>query len=183
MRRKTTILLVMTAAAVALAVAAWPSVSFFMLTGSFFPIKKVDTLQHPIAVTRWDANGLNLADGRTVALPGLRLLPSTSPALAEVTKRGVDVGADGQVWGLVRIHHWCGNDAVREHVARVDLSQMMTFLRVGEPTSGVPEPELLVNESGGKFSEYGWDIGEFLGFQSWQSIAASAGRNDWGESQ
>jgi len=117
---------------------------------------------------------LSLADGRTVQLPGLRSLPRDSAALSEATKRGVQVHADGRVWGLVRVHHWCGNDPVREHIARVDLSDMMTFLRVGEPVSTVPEAEFLAREPGGTFTEWGWRIGEFLQFQSWESMKDSA---------
>ena len=97
-------------------------------------------------------------------------LPSESEALTEATKRGVEVGPDGRIWGLVRIHHWCGNDPVGEHIARIDLSEMMTFLRVGEPVAPVPESESLVIEPGGSFTEWGWRVGEFYQFQSWQSV-------------
>ena len=174
MRRKTIILLATIAALVLGVVAAWPRISFYTLTGHFSPIEKIETLQNPVAVTRWSSDGLSLADGRTVQLSGLRSLPGDSPALAEATKRGVEVRADGRVRGLVRVHHWCGNDPVREHIARVDISDMMTFLRVGEPAVPVPEAEVLVREPGGTFTEWGWRIGEFLQFQSWQSIKDSA---------
>jgi len=109
-----------------------------------------------------------------VQLSGLRSLPSQSAALTEATKRGVEVHADGRVWGVVRVYQWCGNDPVREHIARVDLADMMTFLRVGEPTAAVPESEFLVREPGGTFTEWGWRIGEFLQFQSWESTKDSA---------
>lgn len=90
--------------------------------------------------------------------------------MAEATKRGVEVGVDGRILGLVRTHHWCGNDPVREHIARIDLSDMMIFLRVGEPIALVPEPESLFTQPGGAFTEYGWRVGEFYQFQSWQSV-------------
>src|SRR3569832_982548 len=109
-----------------------PWINYYLLTKRFVPIKKIETLNNAVAVTRWSSNGLNLADGRIVQLPGIRSLPSESDALTEATKRGVEMAADGRIWGLVRIHHWCGNDPVREHIARVDISEMMTFLRVGE---------------------------------------------------
>ncbi len=174
MRRNTIILLATIAALVFGVVVAWPRISFYMLTGRFSPIEKIETLKNPVAVARWSSDGLNLADGRTVQLSGLRSLPSLSPALTEATKRGVEVGADGHAWGLVRVHHWCGNDPVREHIARVDLSDMITFLRVGEPVAPVPESQFLVREPGGTFTEWGWRIGEFLQFQSWARIKDSA---------
>lgn len=158
-------------AALALGVSvAWPRIDFWMLTGHLSPIQKIEALQHPVEATKWDASGIHLVDGRTVQLPGVTALPEDSPALLEALKRGIDVRQDGRISALVRIHHWCGNDPVREHVARVDLSDVMTFLRVGQPTTTVPDAEFLVREPGGTFSEYGWDISEFLQFQSWQSL-------------
>jgi len=174
MRRKTITLLATIGALVLGAVMAWPRIDFYMLTGRFSPIEEIETLQNPVTVTKWSADGLSLADGRTVQLSGLRSLPGQSAALTEATKRGVEVGADGHVWGLVRVHHWCGNDPVREHIAKVALADMMTFLRVGEPFTPVPEAEFLAGKPGGTFTKWGWDIGEFLQFQSWQSIKESA---------
>lgn len=147
-----------------------PWINYYLLTKRIVPIKKIDTLHNAVAVTGWCSNGLNLADGRIAQLPGIRSLPSESDTLMEATKRGVEVGADGRIWGLVRIHHWCGNDPVREHIARIDLSDMMTFLRVGEPVAPVLEAESLITEPGGSFTEYGWRVGEFYRFQSWQSF-------------
>jgi hypothetical protein len=81
----------------------------------------------------------------------------------------VEIRANGRVWGLVMAHHWCGNDPVREHMARVDLSDMMTFLHVGEPVGTVPDMEYTAEEPGGRFTDYGWNVSEFFMFQSWQS--------------
>jgi hypothetical protein len=150
-----------------------PHINYYRMTSHLFPIKKIETLQHPIAVTGWSSNGLRLADGRIVQVPGFRWLPMESDALAEATKRGVEVEADGRLLGLVRIHHWCGNDPVREHIARVDLADMMTFLRIGEPVDPAPQSELSISEPGGSFCEWGWRVGEFYQFQSWQSAKSS----------
>jgi hypothetical protein len=91
----------------------------------------IEELRSPVAVASWSDTGLQLADGRFVSLPGIRLTPELSPALAEATKRGVELGADGRVYSLVRVHHWCGNDPVREHLARIDLVRMLTYLSPG----------------------------------------------------
>ena len=119
MRRKTVILMAAIGTLVLGVGLAWPRIDFYMLTGRFSPIEKIESLRNPVAVTKWSAEGLSLADGRTVHLLGLRSLPSQSAALAEVTKRGVELGTNGRVWGLVRVHHWCGNDPVREQTAVV----------------------------------------------------------------
>ena len=147
-----------------------PWMNYYLLTKRIVPIKKIETLHNPVAVMGWSSNGLNLADGRIMKLPGIRSLPRESDALTEVTKRGVEIGADGRIWGLAKIHHWCGNDPVREHIARIDLSDMMIFLRVGEPVAPVAESESLLREPGGSFTEWGWRVGEFYQFQSWQSV-------------
>ena len=173
MSRKVIIRLVMLGALVAAAFAVAPRIDFYMLTGSFSPNHQIETLQNPVAVTRWSSDGLVLANGRTVQLPGLRAMPGQSAALAEATKRGGEIGSDGRVWGLVKVHHWCGNDPVREHIARVDLADMMVFLRVGEPVVPIREADLLITEPGGRFTEWGWDVGEFFHFQSWLRIKDS----------
>jgi len=62
---------------------------------------------------------------------------------------------------------------VREHIARADLTDLMLFLRVGEPVADVREPDSFVREPGGTFTEWGWLVGECFQFQSWQSIKDS----------
>lgn len=171
---KTIFLSVMLATLVAGVLAVAPRLDFYMLTGRFSPIEKIETLQNPIAVTRWNSEGLILADGRMVQLPGLRSLPISSAALTEATKRGVEVGTDGRIRGLVSIHHWCGNDPVREHIARVDLADMMTFLRVGEPVARVPNADFLPLAPGGQFTEWGWNVSEYAHFCSWRRVEDSS---------
>jgi hypothetical protein len=173
MRGRTKIILSALVLVVGTAAIAWPRIDFFMLTGHFTPIRKVESLRTPVRVQAWTADGLLLADGRTLPLPKLRALPSQSAALSEVIKRGVEVASNGRVYGLVRVHHWCGNDPVREHIARVDISDMMTFLRVGETVGVVPEAQSRVHEPGGAFSKWGWRVGEFYQFESWQRLRNS----------
>lgn len=177
MRHKTVILLATLAGLGLGAVLVWPRINFYMLTGHFTPIQKIEPLLNPVAVNKWSSDGLHLADGRTVQLPGVRLLPSESAALAEATKRGVELHADGRVWGLVRVHHWCGNDPVKLHVARVDLANMMMFLRIGEPIASIPEIDSFSATPGGTFTEMGWRIGEFMQFQAWKSVKNSEKQN------
>ena len=149
---------------------ALASGGFFTLTGSLFPVYKVDTLRHPLPVSGWTSEGLTLTDGRTVPLRGVHALPLESVALAQVIGRGVEINADGRVYGLVKVHHWCGNDPVRRHIAKVDIAEMLIFLRVGRPTVPLPEPQSLVKVAGGRFTESGWRVGEFHDFQLWQRM-------------
>jgi hypothetical protein len=170
MHRKAKIAAASAAILVLATIFAWPRISYRMLTGSFVPIHKVESLRNPIVVNGWSSDGLILADGRTVQLLGFRSLPVDSPLLAEATKRGVEITEGGHVFGLVKIHHWCGNDPVREHIARVDISDMMMFFHVGQTIASVPESDFTNHEGDGKFTEAGWNVSEFRRFQSWQSV-------------
>ena len=144
---------------------AWPHIDHYLLTARFFPIDKIERLSSPVSVRGWDEACLLLADGRRVQLPEFARLPVKSPALSEATKRGVEIAVDGRIYGLVRVHHWCGNDPVREHVARVDLSHMLTFIREGERTTPPSDSDVMAHETGGQFSEWGWEVGEFGRYQ------------------
>ena len=157
---------------------AWPRINFFLLTGHFFPIRQVERLDHPITVNGWTRNGLNLADGRIVQLPGLKSLPTNSEALAQATQRGVEIDSTGRIWGLVKIHHWCGNDPVREDVKKIDLGDMMTFLQVGEPVGPVITADYIHIQPGGQFSQYGWNINDFLEFLTWKVLKADSEARD-----
>ena len=154
---------------VAFAAFAWPRLTHYQQTGRWFPIRKMDTLHSPVAVTGWADDGLRLVGGRTIQLPGFRKLPRVSAALSEVTKRGVEIAADGRAYGLVRVLHGCGNDPVREHIARVDVADMLMYLREGE-WSTPPSAETLELASrtvGGSVSEWGWEVSEFMMLKSW----------------
>jgi hypothetical protein len=166
MRRRTKVVL-FAVASIAIAVAIVPA---FIPPAGFFRITKIESLKDPVSVAGWTSNNLLLADGRRLVIPNFRSLPSNSVALSEITKRGVEIGDGGRVYGLVRVHHWCGNDPVREHIARVDISDALTFLRVGETDGPVPEAEFRVHKPGGSFSEWGWRVGEFYQFESWKKL-------------
>src|SRR2546430_9087425 len=97
---------------------ALPHYNYWRLTGSWSPIKIIEKLESPVPVRGWSEDRLLSADGQTILLPGFRKLPKTSKALFEATKRGVEITPDGLVVGLVRVHHWCGNDPVEEHITR-----------------------------------------------------------------
>ena len=136
-----------------------------LLTGRLIPVRIVDTLNQPVGVTGWNEKGLILRDGRVVALSGHDALPAESKALREATREGVEIAADGRVFGLVRVHHWCGNDPVSWHVARVDLSNLLNFLAEGDGGGFGP---------GGAFFEHGWRVGEYHRFSAWENWKASS---------
>ncbi|RBP40384.1 hypothetical protein DES53_10891 [Roseimicrobium gellanilyticum] len=143
---------------------------FRMVTGQWFPKRQVETLSHPVAVHGWTTEGLQLTDGRLLRLAGVTALPKESMALSEATKRGVEVSQDGRVFALVRVHHWCGNDPVREHIARVDLADMLVFLGEASPVKPLSEwqKELLAAGPSSRFGEHGWNVSHYGIFQGWR---------------
>jgi len=151
-------------------------INHFLLTGHFLPIDIIESLNNPVQVEAWTAAGLGSVDGRTIPLPGVTRLPETSDALAEAKKRGIEVAENGRVYGLVRVHHWCGNDPVREHLARIDIADLLRFL--GEGEYAVPsEAEKYRDPSRlGSFSRWGWDVGEYYLYRQWLGVAAELDR-------
>lgn len=152
------------------AFAFWPQIVFYQFTGRFYPIRRIESLQGSVGVAGWNDSELMLADGRKVKLPGFRKLPLKSEGLFAATKQGVEIAPDGRIFGLVRIHHWCGNDPVQEHVARVDISDLLLFLGEGEPIFKLPPQEEGLQPPGGTFSRFGWTVDEFLQFEFWQKL-------------
>lgn len=131
----------------------------------------VETLDSPIRIRSWDKEGMTLADGRFVRLPEVKVLPSNcSPLFCESTRQGVELSPEGRVFGLLRIHHWCGNDSVRTHVAKVDLSRLLLFTGEGEPIRPLSRNAKECSLSQASLGDCGWRIEEFLEFQSWNKL-------------
>lgn len=160
------------AGAVIAIVAFWPNIEFYSLTGRFFPIKIVEKLNNPVAVLGWSPDGLVLASGEICRLPGMEELPRESRALAWATGFGIETTPDGRVIGLIRVHHGCGNDPVREHIVRVDLSDLLIFCQEIAPaasddctrymlsTDRLPSPDE-------QFDEFGWHDGCECRYRDW----------------
>lgn len=130
----------------------------------------IETLDSPVAVAGWSTDALRLADGRTVTLPETTSLPASSPLLSEVTGRGVEVSSDGRIYGLLRIHHWCGNDRVKNHLARVDVALLLEYFGVAKSSATPSKWTPGSSSPGGRFSLSGWDISEYYDFGAWSRL-------------
>lgn len=130
----------------------------------------VEPLSNPVAITDWTAAGLLLADGRTVPVPDLarQPLPCEIPSLLGFQK--VEV-SNGRVYVNLRIHHWCGNDPVRLHIAKVDLGR---FLIAGEiaqpPDDGRDWLFDWLTYRGMPMSQHGLRVGAYYDFQRWCNL-------------
>lgn len=134
----------------------------------------IERLDSPVAVAGWNASGLLLPHGEVVPLPGLQELPRSSAALSEATRLGIERNADGRVYGLVRVHHWCGHDPIREHLARVDLSQLLLYAGEGRPSPSTAAalPVRRPWQTAARFTGAGWEVSEYRGFELWRRLAA-----------
>jgi hypothetical protein len=113
----------------------------------------------PESVAGYAAHGLTLADGRVIALPDMATLPASSPVLEPMIERGVDVGPDGRVYGLLPIWHGWGNDPIRRHLARVDVARVLEFAH-GRASSGTAFDCAPV-------SEHGWNVSCWYAYERW----------------
>lgn len=166
-RRRYLFAVVLSLSLLLLAVLATPYFDFYQRTGRFLPKNIIETLQSPVVVTNCYADTLQLKDGRSISVEGISNLHTNSIALSELTKRGIEATGDGRVYGLVRIHHWCGNDPVREHIVRVDLAKVLNFLKDNSLSDN--EDDKSSGNVMGRFSQWGWNISEFCSYQAFEA--------------
>ena len=109
-----------------------------------------------------------MADGRKAVLPGVSEIRAASETalLNAAISQGVELTND-RVVGLLKIHHWCGNDSVREHIARIDLADLAVF--TGKGVAGESREQ---GDCRPDLTNAGWNISQYVLFKSW---------TDWGK--
>jgi hypothetical protein len=123
------------------------------------------TLDRPVAVEHVEDSGLVLRDGRRIAwgfdVPNAAKLRALQTALGQ----DVEVTPDGRAIGLVRIHHWCGNDSIRLHWERVDVRALLEFL----PQAHFANPRFAgdLAWSNPLFGKHGWRVESWREFEFW----------------
>lgn len=98
----------------------------------------IETLHAPVQIRDLDADGLVTADGKVIRLRYVKQIPASNTIFAAVTAQGVELDPNGRAVGLIDVHHWCGNDPVGKHLARVDLAALALYLGA-EPTEDAPD--------------------------------------------
>ena len=139
----------------------------FLLTGWPFPKRIVDRLNNPRQVSEITAAGLVTSDGALVKLRHVSELPTNSVVVRAAVERGIEVDDRGRTFGLLRIWHWCGNDPVRYHLARVDLSDLV-LASGGKPDSGIQQDTLdtlIQKDRELRYGEHGLNISDFCRIQ------------------
>lgn len=144
----------------------------WLLTGSPFPQMIIERLHNPLKVRDITVHGIIVGDGRLLRVKHVKEVPTDSGLIRAAVSNGVEVNEKGELFGLLKIWHWCGNDPVRYHVARVNLSTLALACG-GKPDSDVP-PEIceqltpLVSRM--QFDRRGLRMGLFLQIQMLQRL-------------
>ncbi|MBL8800477.1 MAG: hypothetical protein JNN27_00655 [Planctomycetes bacterium] len=122
-------------------------------------------LERPTPVEGIDDSGLVLRDGRRVAWGFEVPNAAQSRALQAAVAQGVELTPDGRAIGLVRIHHWCGNDSIRLHWERVDVRALLEFL----PRAHFANPRFAgdLAWSNPLFGKHGWRVESWREFEFW----------------
>ncbi len=138
-------------------------------TGRSFPIYRIERLRHPRRVVVVGSGSLVLKGNQRVRLPDHEFFPAHSRrALEWLVERGVEISPDGRVYGLVKIHHWCGNDPVAGEIVRVDVADVLTYLEQGglyRKCRQTDPAQVVCHNYSGAFSSRGWMVEEYFDFQ------------------
>jgi hypothetical protein len=137
----------------------------FFTTGHLAPIRIIETLNNPIPVDGWDADGLILSSGARLILPNVAHLKPGGVPLDEFLKNGVEQ-SNGRVYGIVKVWHWCGNDSCREHYARIDIGYLIEFCSAGELIEDISEVDVPPWVLPLRIGPYGWNISDYYTFIS-----------------
>ncbi len=122
----------------------------------------IETLDNPRPVAARAGSLLILDDGSQISLPGIVEIRERTPLLDAACARGIEL-VDGRPIGLISIHHWCGNDPVARHIARVDLADLVRFAGEGSDSAGT-----LSEAHEDQLTKWGWNVSDYVGFRDWK---------------
>lgn len=149
-------------------------VPYSQVSREYWPEGHSDALDTPVTVVGFDATGLTLAGGRRLIVPGYKSLTGAGSLIEATTEKGVEITPDGKIFGLLKIWHWCGNDPVRYHYARVNLADLLRYFDKGEPIEKKTSPARLVPFREFEYTESGWSISEWMHFRGWSVEGGTA---------
>jgi len=119
----------------------------------------IDSLRSPVPIVSWTREGFVTETGLIIPLPGIASLPEHSPILDEIRLRGVEIDPNDQrVYGLLPIFHWCGNDPIGKHIARVDVAFLLEYVDRNASFEGFGCDSA---------TGWGWNVSCFYGYEAW----------------
>lgn len=118
----------------------WAAVT--QLTGNPFPTWHLESLNSPIAIKSVKADGLLLADGRTIKLPFVKRIPADDPLMLAAVEHGIEIADDGKVFGLLSVKRSCGYDSLWIR-RRVNLASLAAILLPNNLDDSQVSPEVV----------------------------------------
>lgn len=95
-----------------------------LLTGSPMPLWSVERLNDPQEVEAITETHLRLKGGTEVTLPFIKTIPKDNSLLREAVRAGVEIDEGGEVFGLLWVDRFCGNDPFVSRKRRINLTEL-----------------------------------------------------------
>ena len=130
----------------------------------------IEKLNTPVPVSQWTENGVSLMDGRKIPWREINCVDLASPVLSELSQNGLEM-TDGRIYGLVKVNHWCGNDSVGVHWARVDVERLLFYRK--EAATSNPAWSHVSARFDIRLSGFNWDPGDHSNFRGWCELVDS----------
>mgnify|MGYP000512293578 CR=1 FL=1 len=158
---------------------------FFLLLVGTLALPKVersivDELDSPVAVKKIVGKYLILESGQQVTFEGIKKIPDQSSVFQKAIVNGVYVSDEGYAYGLLKIWHWCGNDSVREHIAKVDLGVLAGLLDHKQVEEDIPYSENKfsfihpkMKEFINDYDDHGWSVSKFIQYENFKQFMDS----------
>jgi hypothetical protein len=129
----------------------------------------IDELDNPKTVSQIYPHGILLQDGTLVELPYITEMPVKSPVFQAALKHGIEINQDGNVYGILKLWHYCGNDPIRLDLRKVNLSDLAAFLHPKGATEKYSVELYIQDDNALKYfnhySSHGWNYGTYLWFK------------------
>jgi hypothetical protein len=138
---------------------------------SLLPITRqhIDELDNPKTVSQIYPHGILLQDRTFVELPNITEIPVKSSVFQAALKQGIEMNQDGNVYGILKLWHSCGNDPIRLDLRKVNLSDLAAFLHPNGATEKyyveLDTQDDNVLEHFNYYSSHGWHYGTYLLFK------------------
>lgn len=100
----------------------------YMWSGSPIPLWRVEVLDSPVQIRTITDSSFILEDGREVHLPYIKELPKDDPLIRAAIRDGVEINANGRVYGLLEHGDRLCGDPVWWSRTRFDLSELSGML-------------------------------------------------------
>jgi hypothetical protein len=140
----------------------------FLVTCCPIPLFRIDHLRNPQRVLSIENTALILEGQSRINIPHILQIPRSNAVFKAAISHGVEVCETGRVYGLIKMHHYCGNDPMRYDRRKVNLTELIGTIEPSSldiPIDSVEKVQIVSNlsvhaESLSSYSDKsGWRMG------------------------